>query len=237
LSSLFCRHNRFTADCPICSKGTVLDPERKAERPRAPRQVAVKRPGKRTTAAAGAAREFTGPYVSAGPYGDAGERYQVRLEKVPGGLRLASWQGGTIERRAPVLQALDLMRMIAEARERNLFVPRDIEALERAVAADAAEGESAQHGASPGRAGDLRDELRVEDAENGTLRIGRWIYRPGEREWELQEAPVMLPAKPYAPRLAAACWCAPQTPAASSQAAARASGPPRARTPARRRSP
>ena len=26
----FCRHNRFFADCPICSKGTVLDPDRSA---------------------------------------------------------------------------------------------------------------------------------------------------------------------------------------------------------------
>jgi hypothetical protein len=24
MNSLFCRHNRFTAECPICSKGSVL---------------------------------------------------------------------------------------------------------------------------------------------------------------------------------------------------------------------
>jgi hypothetical protein len=202
LSSLFCRHNRFTADCPICSKGTVLDPSRKATRARPARQpsVKVRRPGQRSTPAAGEAREFTGPSVSAGPYEDG---HEVRLEKVPGGVRLAAWQGRSIDRRAPVLQALDLRLMIGEARERQLLPPRDLDALERAVAADPAEGDEAEFGASPGRAGDMREELRVEDLGGGSVRIARWILWPGTG-WELQEAPVMLPAKRFAEALRAA---------------------------------
>jgi hypothetical protein len=202
LSSLFCRHNRFTADCPICSKGTVLDPERKAVRDRPARQrtVPVSRPGRKSAPAAGQAREFRGAYVSAG----AGDGRDVRLEKVPGGVRLAAWANGAIERSAPVLPAVELPRMVGEARERGLFPPRDIEALERAIAADPADGEQAEFGASPGRAGDLREELRVEPADGGRVRIARWIYRPGERTWELQDAPVMLPAKRFAEALRAA---------------------------------
>jgi hypothetical protein len=202
LSTLFCRHNRFTADCPICSKGTVLDPSRKAERARPARQptVKVKRPGRTSTPAAGEARVVTGPYVSAGPYEDGAE---VRLEKVPGGVRLAVWEGRSLAKRAPVLAAVDLRVMVGEARERGLLPPRDIEALERAVEADPAEGESAEYGASPGRAGDMREELRVEPIGGGSVRVGRWILWPGSG-WELQDAPVMLPAKRYAEALRAA---------------------------------
>jgi hypothetical protein len=202
LSSLFCRHNRFTADCPICSKGTVLDPSRKAERPRATRRptVKVKRSGRTSTPAAGEARVVIGPYVSAGPYEDGAE---VRLEKVPGGVRLAVWEGRSLERRAPVLAAADLRVMVAEARERDLLAPRDLEALEHALGTDPAEGEAAEFGASPGRAGDMREELRVEPAGDGSVRIGRWIHWPGSG-WELQDAPVMLPAKRFAEALRAA---------------------------------
>ena len=202
MTSLFCRHNRFTADCPICSKGTVLDPGRKAvrERPRKQPTVPVRRPGRKTAPAAGVAREFKGAFVSAGPY----DGCDVRLEKVPGGVRLACWQGGAIERRAPVLQAIDLPRMVGEARERSLLAPRDVEALERALASEPADGEAAEHGASPGRAGDLREELRVEALGGGEVRIARWVYRPGEQLWELQDAPVMLPAKRFAEALRAA---------------------------------
>jgi hypothetical protein len=202
LSSLFCRHNRFTADCPICSKGTVLDPERKATRPRPARQqtVPVRRPGRTAAPAAGAAREFKGAYVSAGPY----DGHEVRLEKVPGGVRLAAWSAGSIERSAPVVRAADLPRMVGEASERALLAPRDLEALERAIATDPADDSAAEFGASPGRAGDLREELRVEATGDGGVRIARWIYRPGERAWELQDAPVMLPAKRFAEALRAA---------------------------------
>jgi hypothetical protein len=202
LSSLFCRHNRFTADCPICSKGTVLDPSRKAERQRATRQPAVKvrRSGRTSTPAAGEARVVVGPYVSAGPYEDGAE---VRLEKVPGGVRLAVWEGRSLERRAPVLAATDLRLMVAEARERDLLAPRDLEALERALATDPAEDAAAEFGASPGRAGDMREELRVEPVGEGSVRVGRWIHWPGSG-WELQDAPVMLPPKRFAEALRAA---------------------------------
>ena len=128
----------------------------------------------------------------------------VRLEKVPGGIRLAAWESGAIARRAPVIPALELPRIVGELRERSLLPPRDVEALEHAIAAEPAGGEPADFGASPGRAGDLREELRVEAAGDGSLRIARWIYRPGERVWELQEAPVMLPAKRFAEALRAA---------------------------------
>jgi hypothetical protein len=201
LSTLFCRHNRFTADCPICSKGTVLDPARN-ERPRPAKQptVKVKRPGRTSAPAAGEARVVTGPYVSAGPYEDGAE---VRLEKVPGGVRLAVWQGRSLERRAPALAAVDLRLLVGEARERQLLPPRDLESLERALETDPAEGEAAEFGASPGRAGDMREELRVEPIGDGSVRVARWILWPGSG-WELQDAAVMLPAKRFAEALRAA---------------------------------
>ena len=202
MSSLFCRHNRFTADCPICSKGTVLDASRKESRsrPSPKRTVPVRRPGRTSTPAAGVAREFRGAYVSAR---DPDGR-EVRLEKVPGGVRLAAWAAGAIERSAPVLPAVDLPRMVGELRERGLLPARDVEALERAIATDPAEGDAADHGASAGRAGDLREELRVDGLDGGNVRIARWLYRPGERTWEIQEAPVMLPAKRFAEAIRAA---------------------------------
>jgi hypothetical protein len=58
-------------------------------------------------------------------------------------------------------------------------------------------------GSSPGRTGELRDELRVEPLDGERVRIARWIARPG-RGWELQQAPVMLPADRYAEALASA---------------------------------
>jgi hypothetical protein len=184
----------------------VLDPSRKAVRGRpAPMpKVPVRRPGRTSTPAAGEAREFTGPFVSAGPYDRDGESYEVRLEKVPGGVRLAAWVGRTLARRAPVLRAVDLPLMVGAARERGLLPPRDLEALERAVATDPADGDAAEFGASPGRAGDLREELRVEADDEGRVRIARWLFRPGSGDWELQDAPVMLPAKRFAEALRAA---------------------------------
>jgi hypothetical protein len=100
-----------------------------------------------------------------------------------------------------VLAAVDLRLMIAEARERELLPPRDLDALERAVATDPAEDENAEYGASPGRAGDMREELRIEAGDDGMVRIARWLYRPNAG-WELQDAPVMLPAARYAEALA-----------------------------------
>ena len=179
--STFCRHNRFFAECPICSKGTVLDPNLKPER--RPRSATVRRPGaKRPVQAASGVRVSRGEFASAGPYEDGRE---VRLERVPGGLRLAMWQAGQLVKDAPVLALQDLPPMLASAAEQGLVEPAEL-----STSGDPAIG---AHGASPGRSGELRDELRVERLDDDRLRIARWIMRPN-RGWELQEAPVLLPA-------------------------------------------
>ena len=71
------------------------------------------------------------------------------------------------------------------------------------MAVDPAEGDSAEWGVSPGRAGDMREELRVEPVGDGSVRVARWILWPGSG-WDLQDAPVMLPAKRFAEALRAA---------------------------------
>jgi hypothetical protein len=152
------------------------------------------------------ARVVTGPYVKAGPYipdDSEAPRYDVRLERVPGGVRLATWALGQLQRDAPVLEAADVAGLVSEARERSLLPDRDLESLESALAVEPAGGDTPQFGASPGRSGDLRDELRVEPLDEGRVRIARWIMRPNFG-WELQDAPVMLPAKRYAEALRAA---------------------------------
>ncbi|HVG75444.1 MAG TPA: hypothetical protein VM824_08690 [Thermoleophilaceae bacterium] len=179
--STFCRHNRFVAECPICSKGTVLDPNRTPER--RPRPATVRRKGaKRPVQAASGLRVSRGEFASAGPYEDGRE---VRLEKVPGGLRLAIWQAGQLVKDAPVLALADLPALLRSAAEQGLLEPAEL----------SHEGDPAigAHGASPGRTGELADELRVERLDDDRLRIARWIMRPN-RGWELQEAPVLLPA-------------------------------------------
>jgi hypothetical protein len=199
VNSLFCRHNRFTADCPICSKGTVLDSSKPAVRPRAPRPSGG---GSKSRSAGGstATRVVTGPYASAGPYEDeGGESYDVRLERVPGGVRLAEWASGQIRRRAPVLEASGLTDLVAAVSERDVLAQPDAEKLIEAASAEPG-ADRAPHGASRGRAGDMQEELRVERLEDERLRIGRWILRPGAG-WELQEAPVMLPPKRFAEAL------------------------------------
>ena len=194
MSDLFCRHNRFTADCPICSKGTVLE----KHVPSASRARNAPKPKAEKPASA----QFRGPYATAGPYDRDGERVEVRLEKVPGGVRLAEWAGGALQRRAPVLPAADLGTLVAQARERELLLERELAKLE-AAAAEQPAGEPAESGASPGRTGDLQEELRVEAIGEGAVRVARWILRPGAG-WELQDAPPMLPAARFAEALAAA---------------------------------
>ena len=54
---------------------------------------------------------------------------------------------------------------------------------------------------SRGRAGDFREELRVEAIDDGRVRIGRWLQPPGA-SWQLRDAPPMLPAARYAEALA-----------------------------------
>jgi hypothetical protein len=189
LNSLFCRHNRFTADCPICSQGTVLASS--AAKP-APRSASRPRAAKAPATPA----QFRGPYAAV--HVDDGD---VRLEKVPGGLRLGRWSNGSLARAAPVLAAADVPALVDGARERSVLAERDQAALDAALTAEP--GEEAATVASPGRAGDMREELRVEALDDGLVRIARWLYRPNAG-WELQDAPVMLPAKRYAEALSKA---------------------------------
>jgi hypothetical protein len=177
--SLFCRHNRFLADCPICSKGTPMEMGGATTGRRSATRASRPKP-----AAAPAVR---GPYGSAGPYpGDDGS-YEVRLERVPGGLRLAEWAAGSLRRSAPVLAEDDLPGLVRDAVEQGVLSEEEGQGWEARPAGD---------GRSPGRSGDMRDELRVERLDGGRLRIARWVMRPG-RGWELQESPVMLPASRY----------------------------------------
>ena len=173
----------------------MLDPARSAtRRPRSPSGSRSAGGAKRRSAAPppGATRASRGPFASAGPYGGA----EIRLERVPGGLRMASWRGGQIERTAPVLDAADVPALLVEAASKELL------SLPQAPRGDG-DGEVGAFGASPGRSGELRDELRVERLEEGRIRVARWIMRPN-RGWELQEAPVMLPPGRFAQALAAA---------------------------------
>ena len=202
--SVFCRHNRFTADCPICSKGTPLDPGSRPTR----RSSAAKTPKAKAQGAAG--RAFSGRYASAGPY-DAGDgSYEVRLERVPGGLRLAEWDGSGLRRRAPVLAAEDVAGLVERAA--GILEQRDATRLSQALAtpqdrdatgprAEAAGGLAAEEvgtlGVSRGRSGDFKEELRLEAVGDGRVRLGRWLLRPGSG-WQMQEAPPMLPAARYA---------------------------------------
>jgi hypothetical protein len=205
VNSLFCRHNRFTADCPICSKGTVLDSERGGGRePRRGAAGVGSRASRRSKPAAGP--RFTGPYVSTGPYRrDDGESYDVRLERVPGGVRLAEWSGGQLARRAPLVGAADLPALVESAREREVLGEDDAETLREALATAGSEPPTGEppFGSSPARSGDMQEELRIEPAGEGRVRIARWMLRPGSG-WQLQDAPVMLPVKRYAEALRSA---------------------------------
>ena len=180
MSSLFCKHNRFTADCPICSKGSVLARE-PVERAKPPKPSSAKTTSRR--AAPPAATRYPHVLVEI-------DAHEVRLEQVPGGLRFAQWRGGALEKKAPVLPGSALRELFDEARGRG-YVSFDLPEADLA-ATDA-------FAASPGRAGDFQEELRLERTEDpGEVRIARWIFFPGTGVgWELQDAPVMLPEKRY----------------------------------------
>ena len=185
---LFCRHNRHTVDCPICSKEELPAVQARPSRPS--KAAAAKGKKKRAVEA----RTVAGLYAGAGPYeDDEVSRYEVRLERVPGGLRLAEWPlaGGALRRRAPVMEAGDLPGLIERAVEKGVVSGADAERLTAAVSAESG------NGVSRGRSGDFWEELRAEPLEAGRLRVGRWIQRPGSG-WELQETPVMLPAARFA---------------------------------------
>jgi len=190
---LFCRHNRYTVDCPICSKEALPAT--------AVRRAPARKPGSKAGSTAKKdsprARAVSGLYAAAGPYEDLEvSRYEVRLERVPGGLRLAEWPLGTgeLRRRAPVLEASDLPGLVERATERGVVGGADAAKLSEAVTA----GEG--RGVSRGRAGEFWEELRIEQLDAGRVRIARWIERPGSG-WERQETPVMLPAARFAEAL------------------------------------
>jgi hypothetical protein len=193
--SVFCRHNRFTADCPICSKGTVLDSARQTAR-RKPAGT----PRKRSSGARAAARAFSGPHV-AGPArrDEDGALYLIRLERVPGGVRLGEWRGAALAPSAPVLPAEDLADLVA--RSGDALQARDAASLRAALEAPAGPDDAGHAGVSRGRSGDFKEELRVEALDDGQIRVARWVLRPNAG-WELQDAPPMLPAARYAEALA-----------------------------------
>ena len=193
--SLFCRHGRFMADCSICSKGTVLDQSRRSTR----RSTGASKT--RTPEQKRAAGAFSGPHVSAGPFEDPERgRYTVRLERVPGGVRLGEWAGSQLQPRAPIVSAGDLVGLVAGSVA--ALAARDAEAMASALQTQLAEGPGQRDaGVSGGRSGDFREELRVERLDDGRLRVARWVLRPGAG-WELQDAPPMLPAKRYSEALA-----------------------------------
>jgi hypothetical protein len=195
--SLFCRHNRFTADCPICSKGTVLESggQRARRKTSSSGATARKRSGEK-----GSSPAFSGPHVAGPARRDEDDAlFLIRLERVPGGVRLGEWRGSALVPRAPVLPAEDLADLVA--RSGDALQDRDaaklVAALETAADPDA-RGEA---GVSRGRSGDFKEELRVEALDDGQLRVARWVLRP-VGGWELQDAPPMLPAARYAEALA-----------------------------------
>lgn len=191
--STFCRHNRFTADCPICSKGTVLDGGGQRTR----RKAIPGEPRKRSK---GATPAFTGPHVAGPARRDADDAlFLIRLERVPGGVRLGEWRGSALSPSAPVLPAEDLADLVA--RSGDALQARDAAKLTAALETPADPGASGDAGISRGRSGDFKEELRVEALEDGRLRVARWVLRPAIG-WELQDAPPMLPAARYAEALA-----------------------------------
>ena len=187
---LFCRHNRHTSDCPICSEEQGLTAPAPSPSPR-PRTA--KKPRAKST---GGAPVFQGPFASVGPYEDGGESYEVRLERVPGGIRLAEWGLGKLRKRAPVLAVSDLAGLVEAAAQEGALEAEEADAIRNALESEAGDASAI----SPGRSGELRDELRVESLDGGRVRIGRWLHR-GTLGWELQQSPVMLPARRYAEAL------------------------------------
>lgn len=194
--SLFCRHNRFVADCSICSKGTVLDQGRSSAKRASPARSRSPRPAEK----AAAAPAFSGPHVAGPARPDADDLLTVvRLERVPGGVRLGEWHGSALAKRAPVLPAEELVGLAGRAGE--ALQARDAARLQDALETEPDPAPSGDAGVSRGRSGDFKEELRVEALEDGRVRVARWVLRPAVG-WELQDAPPMLPAARYAEALA-----------------------------------
>ena len=199
--SLFCRHNRFVADCPICSKGTVL--EAGAAPPGAPRHGG----GARTAARRSRRPRPSGPQRASAGLRGRGRRALRGAPRAGPGRRPSGRVGGlALRRRAPVLARADLTRLAGGAHRRwrratpTRWPPPRPPAGERPPPAS---------GRQPGRTGDFKEELRVEPMDDGRVRVARWVLRPGAG-WQLQDAPPMLPATRYAEALAALFardWC------------------------------
>jgi hypothetical protein len=173
----------------------VLDSERRPERRSRPAPG-----GTRTRTRPAPAPAYKGPFVTVGPYEHEDLRYEVRLEQVPGGLRLASWTAGSINKAPIRVLLVDLPTLLRDAVEQSIFRQEDVQVVGEG-SSDAGAAGDVMVGRSRGRAGDLRDELRVERLDDDWLRIARWVDRPGSG-WQLQEAPVMLPAARYVEALA-----------------------------------
>ena len=194
--SQFCRHNRFVAECPICSKGTVLDPNRQAGAAAAAElhAAAAGRSARSRPRPARACREARSR--PPGPYEDGRE---VRLEKVPGGLRLAAWHGGQLVKDAPVMALGDLPAMLRSAADQGLVGRGRARAGRRA-------GGRARTAPAPAARASSATSCAWSGSTTERVRIARWIMRPN-RGWELQEAPVLLPADRFAGALGAAAEC------------------------------
>jgi len=128
--------------------------------------------------------------------------FEVRLERVPGGLRLGEWSDARVLPRAPVVAVEGLSTLVAGASEAGALGDAERDELLEALAAGARPEvrDDAAHGASPGRSGELHEELRVERLEGDRVRVARWVLRPGTG-WDMLDAPPMLAARRYAEAL------------------------------------
>ena len=158
---------------PDLLEGHAARVERTVPKPRARE---IRRSRRRQQARSGA--QFRGPYATAGPYDRDGERVEVRLEKVPGGIRLAEWANGALRRAAPVLPAADLGGA-ADAGARAADPPR-------ARAREARDGGGRGGRRATGRVGIERGPhgrpsrgAARRGRDDGAVRIARWIFRPG----------------------------------------------------------
>ena len=189
MSSLFCRHNRFTAECPICSKGSVLARE-------APERVKPAKPASTRSKSA----------VAQGGGGDASRATRTSRPS-RSSTRRASTRCGS--RRCPAACGWRVARGRARA-------PRPGAARVRAARRCSTRRAGARWWASTWRTREPQAEgiggkrgprgRHEGGAAAGAPRpspassaSARWIFWPGTGVgWELQEAPVMLPEARFA---------------------------------------
>ena len=146
----------------------------------------ARRPGAATMAPRpGGARSSRGPFVAAGPYDGRREIGSRRSREGCGS------QPGTAGRSIAPRRCSTRPTCPAcwARRRRRSFCMRTVPSLAGGQAA-----EPGAFGASAGRSGELRDELRVERLET-TGSASRAGSCGPNRGWELQDAPVLLPAE------------------------------------------